>query len=92
MNTAHDNGRRGTDSWLSISSKGIGLLAGIAGLFGAAYLLVTSVVPHLFSSNGTLAAENAPIFLVWSIVLVGLSLGAGYGAWKEKLWPFGGSL
>jgi len=74
-------------SWLSLTSRVIGVLAGIAGLLGASYLLATSVLPYFFSDN---AAQDAPIFLIWSIVLIGLSFGAGYVAWNEKLWAVWG--
>lgn len=87
MNISNDNGRRGADSWLRLSSRAIGVLAGITGLLGASYLIVTSVLPYFFSDS---AAQNAPIFLVWSIVLVGLSFGAGYVAWNEMLWAVWG--
>jgi hypothetical protein len=85
-----NTGRRGNDSWLNLGSRGIGLLAVVAGLLGAGYLLATSVFPHLFSDSGTLAAENAPVFLVWSIILIGLSVSAGYGIWKRKVWTVWG--
>ena len=90
MNTSYDNEQRSTGSWLSLSSRAIGVLAGIVGLLGASYLIVTSVLPYFFSDSATLAAENAPTFLVWSIVLIGLAFGAGYVAWNEKLWAVWG--
>ncbi len=87
MNTSYDNGQWSTGSWLSLTSRAIGVLAGIAGLLGASYLIATSVLPYFFSDS---AAQDAPIFLIWSIVLIGLSFGAGYVAWNEKLWAVWG--
>ncbi|RJT07557.1 hypothetical protein [Halococcus sp. IIIV-5B] len=86
MEASYSRDRRGRDSWLGLSGRGIGLLAGVSGLGGAAYLLMTSVVPYVFSPTGTLSSENAPVFLVWSIALVALSIGAGYSAWHEMIW------
>lgn len=57
-----------------------------AGLLGSGYLLATSVLPYLFTDSSTLAAENAPIILFWSAVVVALSLGVGYWAWTEHVW------
>ena len=87
MNTSSDNGQRSTGSWLGLTSRVIGVLAGIAGLLGASYLIATSVLPYFFSDS---AAQDAPIFLLWSTVLIGLSFGAGYVAWNEKLWAVWG--
>lgn len=83
MNFSTD--RRDDESWLSLSGRAIGLIAVVAGLLAAGYILVTAVFPHLFSNSETLSAENAPIFLFWSIVIIGLSIGAGYGIWKQKM-------
>jgi hypothetical protein len=90
MNMSYDNEQRSRGSWLSLSSRAIGVLAGVFGLLGASYLIVTSVLPYLFSDSATLAAENAPTFSIWSIVLIGLSFGAGYVAWCEMLWAVWG--
>ena len=85
MSVTNNHGR-GSGSRLSLAGKGVGLLAMLAGLLGSGYLLVTAVIPYLFSDGGTLAAENAPIILFWSVVIVALSLGVGYWAWTENVW------
>jgi hypothetical protein len=83
MSVANDPERDGARSTLG---RGAGLLAMVAGLLGAGYLLVTAVIPYLFAEGESLAVANAPLILFWSIVIVALSLGIGYWTWTERLW------
>ncbi|WP_273834902.1 hypothetical protein [Halococcus sp. PRR34] len=81
---------RADGSRLNLVGRSVGVLAALAGLFGAGYLLVTSAIPYLFVDGTTLAAENAPIILFWSVVVAALSLGVGYWAWTERVWRLWG--
>ena len=83
MSVASDSGH---DEFGSTLGRGAGLLATVAGLLGAGYLLVTAVIPYLFVEGESLAVANAPLSLFWSIVVVALSLGVGYWTWTERLW------
>ncbi|EMA44106.1 hypothetical protein [Halococcus saccharolyticus] len=85
MSLSHNRGRDG-GSRLGFIGRGAGLLAALVGLLGAGYLLVISVIPYLFVDGATLAAENAPVMLFWSAVVIALSLGVGYWAWTEQVW------
>lgn len=73
-------------SRLGVAGRVMGVLAMVAGLLGAGYLLAVLVLPYLFSGGESLAVANAPVVLVWSVAIVGVSVGVGYWAWTERVW------
>lgn len=86
-----------TTSWFTKGSIGLGLLASIVGLGAALYLIILFVLPYVELSPGRIAfastvqAENAPITLFWSLVIVLGSLLVGYSVWRQWLlvqWMF----
>lgn len=71
----------------------VGLLATIAGILSALYLLAVLVVPYVsvspnginFIDTGSLNAANAPVVLFWTFAAIVASLIAGYSAWKAQI-------